>query len=149
MAHQISLITDVEKKIYAVFEHTADIGIKISGKSLKSIFQRAGLAIFQLSSEKLQNSKNRKKLIIKQRADKLDELLVNWLNELLSLSAAKGLIFEKISIKKIDQQKIEAEVTGADISNYKVNTEIKAATYHQLKIAKNKNGWQAQIILDV
>ncbi|MDD5653550.1 MAG: archease [Candidatus Omnitrophica bacterium] len=137
------------KKNYEVFEHTADIGLKVQGRSLKDLFRHAGSAIFALSCEKLHKAELKKSLILKEKADNLDELLVNWLNELLSLSAAKGLIFEKISIRKINEQQIEAEVLGTDISNYKVNTEIKAATYHQLKITRNKTGWQAQIILDV
>ncbi len=44
---------------------------------------------------------------------------------------------------------IEAEAIGSDIKNYKVNTEIKAATYHELKLKKNIFGWQAEVVFDV
>jgi len=76
-------------------------------------------------------------------------LFVNWLNEILSLSAVEGLIFEDYQIESIDEKHIEAIALGSPISEYKVNTEIKAATYHQLKVIKENNSWLAEVILDV
>ena len=135
---------------YAVFEHTADIGLRVEGKDLKGLFKNAGLAIFQISSRKqFTKNKNHTNLNIKISSDNLEELFVDWLNELLSLSAAKGLIFHNIKINKLEDNAIEAVATGSDINNYKVNTEIKAATYHQLKVAQIPTGWLAEVILDV
>ena len=137
-------------KTYEVIEHTADIGIRVKGKSLKSLFRNAGLAISQISSQKLKAKyKKQYRLSIIQEADDLEELFLNWLNELLSLSSAKGLIFEDFKISKIDKNSIKALAIGSDIRNYKVNTEIKAATYHELKVKKIGSGWKAEVILDV
>ncbi len=86
---------------------------------------------------------------IEQKADNLEELLVNWLNELLSLSATKELIFSKFRINKIDKNTLQAVVIGEDIKNYRVNTEVKAATYHELRIGQVEGGWQAEVIFDV
>ena len=140
----------MKKQTYEIIEHTADIGIQVKGENLKDLFQNAGLAIFEISSERINKKKGKIKTIrITQKADDLDELFVNWLNELLSLSASKDIIFEKIKINKIGETGIEAVVSGSDIKNYKVNTEFKAATYHQLKIKKNTSGWQVEVIIDV
>lgn len=137
-------------KTYELIEHTADIGIRVKGGSLKELFRNAGLAIFQISADKREiNNKKLHKLSIVQKADNLEELFINWLNELLSLSAVKELIFEDFKIKKINEFGLEATAAGSDMDNYKVNTEIKAATYHQLKIEKKLTGWQAEVILDV
>ena len=65
------------------------------------------------------------------------------------MSATKDLIFSDFRINKIDSAILEAEAIGGNIANYKVNTEIKAATYHQLKLEETKTGWQAEIIFDV
>ncbi len=103
-----------------------------------------------IAEQKTENRKQRtEKFSIKQKADNLDELFINWLNELLSLSATKEKIFCEFNFKKLDKNNLEAEVGGCDIENYKVNAEIKAATYHQLKIEETKSGWQAEVILDV
>ena len=137
-------------KNYEVFEHTADIGIRVKGKDLKDLFRNAGRAIFQISTHKqFTRNKIHTNIAIKQKADNLEELLINWLNELLSLSSAKGLIFHGIKINKLEEKSLEALAVGSDITNYKVNTEIKAATFHELKLARNNSGWQAEVILDV
>ncbi|MDD5567976.1 MAG: archease [Candidatus Omnitrophica bacterium] len=135
---------------YEVFEHTADIGIRIKGKDLKDLFKNAGLAIFRISSRKqFTKNKNHANISIKISSDNLESLFVDWLNELLSLSSAKGLIFHNIKINKLENNSIEAVAVGSDINNYKVNTEIKAATYHGLKVFLGPGGWQAEVILDV
>ena len=135
---------------YEVFEHTADIGLRIKGKDLKELFQNAGLAIFQVSSRRqFVKNKTHTDIIIKQKADNLDELFINWLNELLSISAAKGIIFHNIKVKAIQDNSLEASATGSSVENYRVNTEIKAATYHQLKIEEKDGAWTAEVILDV
>ncbi len=140
----------MKKKNFEIIEHTADIGIRVFGRNLKDLFKNAGLAIFELSSEKIStHDKNHKEISIQQKADNLEELFLNWLNELLSLSAAKGIIFENFKFEQLDEKNLKAVGIGSRITNYKVNTEIKAATYHQLEIKKNKSGWQAEVILDV
>lgn len=137
-------------KNYEIFEHTADIGVRIIGKDLKELFKNAGLAIFQVSSRK-QFTKNKKHsaITIKQKAGNLEELFINWLNELLSLSAANSLIFHNIKISRLEGNNLEALCTGSDIANYKVNIEIKAATYCELNIEKTSSGWAAKVIFDV
>jgi SHS2 domain-containing protein len=137
-------------KNYEIFEHTADIGMRITGKDLKELFKNAGLAIFQISSRKqFTKDKTHTLIRIKQKAGNLEELFVNWLNELLSLSAARSLIFHDIKITKLEDNEIEASCTGSNNLNYKVNIEIKAATYCDLKVEKLDSGWAAKVVLDV
>jgi SHS2 domain-containing protein len=137
-------------KGYELIEHTADICIRVKGVSLAELFKNFGLAIFDVIAEKQQVRNPRQESIkISQKADNPEELLVNWLNELLSLSATRNLIFENFQIEKIGQNNITAWATGSDVKNYRLNVEVKAATYHELKIEKNAAGWLAQIIFDV
>jgi len=137
-------------KNYELIEHTADIGIRVRGEDLKTLFKNAALAMFEIISEKNKAAAEKtEKISLKQKADAPDELFVNWLNELLSLSAVKELIFSDFQIKKIDENNLEAVLIGSSIKNYKINTEIKAATYHGLKLEKVPSGWQAEVILDV
>ncbi|MDI6758521.1 MAG: archease [Candidatus Omnitrophota bacterium] len=138
-------------KNYELIEHTADVGIKVKGKDLKRLFKNTALAMFDIIAEKKPETRARKseKRTIKQKAGDLEELFVNWLNELLSSSAAEGLIFTNFIICRLDKNNIEADVVAQDIGDYKVNTEIKAATYHELKLGQVKGGWQAEVIFDV
>jgi SHS2 domain-containing protein len=138
-------------KDYELIEHTADIGIRIRGKDLKELFKNATCAMFDIIAEKISRKKSlaQTKYSIIQKADNLDELFVNWLNELLSLSATKEKIFCEYKFKRLDEHSLMAVVSGCDIKDYKINTEIKAATYHGLKLEKVNSFWQAEVIFDV
>jgi len=140
----------VEEASFEIIEHTADIGIRVRSSTLAGLFKCAGLAIADISTQK-QNPQYPKKhkIVIRQKADNVEELFVNWLNELLSLSAIKALAFEDIKINQINENSMDAIVIGSDIRNYKINTEIKAATYHQLKVKQSGRIWQAEVIFDV
>jgi len=140
----------LKDKDYELIEHTADIGIRITSPTLECLFQEAALALFNIIAEKkTKRCLPRKEVRIHQKAEFLDELFVNWLNELLSLSAAKGLIFDEVEINKITANSIDAVAVGAAIKHYLINTEIKAATYHNLKIENKGAHWQAEVIFDV
>lgn len=141
------------KNNYELIEHTADIGIRLKAKDLKGLFKNSALAMFDIIAEKKSpvtaHRSPVKKIIVKQKSNNLEELFVNWLNELLSLSATKELIFSDFTINKLNENVLKAVVIGNDMKNYKVNTEIKAATYHELKLEQTSSGWQAEVIFDV
>lgn len=141
----------MKNKSYELIEHTADIGIRIKGKDLKELFKNAACAMFDIIAEKISRKKSlaQAKYTIIQKADNLDELFIDWLNELLSLSATKEKIFCEYKFKRLDERNLEAVVFGCDIKDYKINTEIKAATYHELKLKKTDSGWIAEVIFDV
>ncbi|MFH0738798.1 MAG: archease [Candidatus Omnitrophota bacterium] len=117
---------------------------------LKGIFKNTAWAIFDIMAAKQKKGRLPKKTIkIKQQAANKEELLIFWLNELLSLSAVKGLVFRKFSINNIGAGYLEAVVEGEDINSYKVNTEIKAATFNGLLLRKSGLGWLAEVTFDV
>lgn len=138
-------------KNYELLEHTADIGIRVKASDLKGLFKNTALAVFDIMAEKSQEQSAAKPqlLHIKIKSEDSEELFVNWLNELISLSATKGIIFSDFKILKLDKNNLEAEVSGNDISGYKLNTEFKAATYHELKLKKADSGWIGEVIFDV
>jgi SHS2 domain-containing protein len=140
-------------KNYEFIEHTADIRIRVKGKDLKELFKNSALAVFDIIAQTKSGVRGQgsgvKNITIKQKADNLEELFVNWLNELLSLSSVEELIFSDFQIAEIGENNLEAIAIGNSTANYRVNTEIKAATYHQLGIKKIPSGWQAEVIFDV
>lgn len=137
------------KTNYQLLEHTADIAIRVKGKDLKELFQNAAAAVFDIIAERQKEEGKKSHFIINQDAPNLDELFINWLNELLSLSSAKSLVFTDFQINSIEETHLKAAVTGESVGNFRMNTEIKAATYHELKLEKNDSGRKATLILDV
>jgi len=76
-------------------------------------------------------------------------LLIFWLNELLSFSGTKELIFFDFQIGRLENNILEADVSGWQAKDCRINTEIKAATYHGLKIWQDSGFWRAEVIFDV
>ncbi|MFZ5800081.1 MAG: archease [Candidatus Omnitrophota bacterium] len=137
-------------KPYALLEHTADLRVRITAQDLAGLFINAAKALFDILAEKKPGRRfSPKMLTIKKSADSVEELMIAWLSELLSLSDARGLIFTNFRLKKISEIQIEAKVSGLPRDGFRAKTEIKAATYHELKVEKKGLGWLAEVVFDV
>ncbi|MEI8349803.1 MAG: archease [Candidatus Omnitrophota bacterium] len=140
-------------KKYELLEHTADVRVRVHGKTLELLFKHAAIALFDL----LVNYKPKRKKTreISLEAETLEELFVNWLNELISIFYAYKFLPSDYNIIIVDaehRKTMHASVKGEFFNPYdnkKINQEIKAATYHNLKIEKDKKGYRAEIIFDV
>jgi SHS2 domain-containing protein len=141
----------LKKKLYTIIEHTADIGVAVDAGDLAGIFVNVAVAMFDIMAERLTASSpaSRIKLNVTLSAAKPDELLIRWLNELLSLSATKRLIFVDYRVHSLDDTSLDISVSGEQSSRYRFNAEIKAATYHDLELVKVKSSWKAKVIFDV
>jgi SHS2 domain-containing protein len=143
----------VAEKLYEILEHTADIRIRVMAGDLETLFCRSARAMFDIIAERKKSSGESKadkiELKVSQKAGNLEELFINWLNELLSLSASQSLIFPDFRMKKLSENSLEALVLGEKSGNYRINKEIKAATYHQLQITKCGKDWKVEVIFDV
>ena len=135
---------------YELIDHTADIGIKVYAKELKEIFETAARAMFEIIAD-LKNVKPREKRTIELKGSATDELLIFWLSELLFQYEVYQILFTDFVVDKISQFSIIANAYGQrfDKNLHEIKTEIKAVTYHDLKIEKVNFGWQAQVIFDV
>nr|CAX68976.1 conserved hypothetical protein of unknown function DUF101 [uncultured bacterium] len=140
-------------KKFELIEHTADIGIRVFARSREELFANSAEGLFSLLLKKEQtNASNIKKVTLK--SPKLDELLVQWLNELLSLFYAEAFVPAKFSASLAETDgtlTLNATVEGDEIEDSVTlaKTEVKAATYHRLKVEQFKGGYKAEVIFDV
>lgn len=137
-------------KRYELIDHTADIGIKVYGRDLKELFGNAAFAMFDIMAD-LEGLKSSVTVEISKEAPNREELLVSWLDELLYNFYTKGLIFSEFNISELDDTHIVGKVIGRHVgeNRSRLKAEIKAATYHDLKVEKTGDNWQTQLIFDV
>jgi SHS2 domain-containing protein len=137
---------------YKLFDHTADIGVEIFGRTKKELFANAAKALFDLMIENKvgEVSEKQNKKITIEGADVAD-LLINFLRELLYLFNGENRVINHCEILDCGNKKITAKLTGEFYNKAKhlIKTEIKAVTYSGLKVEKHKSGWKARIIFDV
>jgi SHS2 domain-containing protein len=138
------------EKRYEQFSHTADIGVRVFGKTLKELFENAGFAMFDILAD-LEGIKGEITQDFELTAPNHEELLIAWLDELLYYFYAKNIIFYKFEVTKISEDVIVAKAFGRSISENRnrLKTEIKAATYYNLKIIKKDDYYEVDIIFDV
>ncbi|MDD5254652.1 MAG: archease [Candidatus Omnitrophica bacterium] len=136
-------------KTYSFLEHTADIAIRVKARTLKTLFKNAALAMFDIMAEKKTRHAREKVLYVTVKADSLEDLLARWLNDLLSLSSAKSFICSRIKIESVSAQALKAKVFARGISAYRLRTEIKAVTYHELSIRRRGSLWTGKVVFDV
>lgn len=136
---------------YEILDHTADIGVIVRADDLKSLFIKAAKAMFDVSLEKPLPPKAAavKKVRLKLQARNLEELLVRWLSELLSLSDCEDVIFTDFAVNQLTEQNLNAVIGGRPRKDFKFKMEIKAVTYHALKITGQDGGYRCQVIFDV
>ena len=138
-------------KAYERIDHTADIGIRVYAPSLKKLFENAARAAFDVIAKPFRTTtpNDSKTFKIQLKENNTEELLVRWLGELISLSDWKKIIFTEFNIMDFSETEIRAAVKGFPRKDFTILTEIKAVTYHELKIKKEKSRYAVQIIFDV
>jgi SHS2 domain-containing protein len=135
---------------YTTFDHTADLGVEIYGKTLPELFANAAFAIFDIITDlRIVRTTEERRVLVE--GEGREDLLVNYLREILYLFNGEGLLLKEFSITKMDPNRLEAQVSGEpfDPARHRINMEIKAVTYHQVTVGKTSEGWTGRVIFDV
>jgi len=136
--------------MYETFEHTADLGLRVRAPDLDQLFVEAAQALFSAIVDDLQTVRPTQKIDVNLDGDDLSYLLFDWLNELLYRFDTEHLLFGKFEVR-IKNQNLHASAWGEafDPSRHSLAHEVKAITYHGLKVEKEKDGWLAEVIVDI
>lgn len=136
---------------YEFFDHTADIGVHVYGATLEELFRNAAAALYQVLGElKKSEVKDEKSLLIE--ATSADDLLHDWLADLLYDVETEHLFYDEFEIHQLTPQRLDATLRGGEIdfAHSQPNEEVKAVTYHHLRVEQlPDNSWRATVIFDV
>jgi SHS2 domain-containing protein len=137
-------------KKYEQTDHTADIGLKIFGNSLPDLFANAAYALCDTLTDISKVSPVTKQTFCLQR-DTTEELLVEWMGALLYTFETEDLLFSRFNIISINKNSLSAEAEGEFFNSavHAIKNEVKAVTYHKLKIEEKSGLWQAEVVLDI
>jgi SHS2 domain-containing protein len=138
---------------YKFFDHQADIGIVGVGKSYEQAFQEGAKAMFEVMCD-VKTVKPTKSVSVDATAKDLSELFIEWLNELLAQKDIVDILFSSFKViitKTKNGYKLAGVVKGEtlDQKKHRLKVEVKAASYSQLKVWKDKNLYKAQCVVDV
>lgn len=130
---------------------TADVGIEAWGDTMEEAFRAAAEGLISLLAEIPENRIEKSIVPVMVEDTELSSLLVKFLNELIFLEEARGLIPAKIKRLWIKGSNLFATIrcAPADSVDPALRTQVKAATYHGLEIKKGGNGVRIKVIFDV
>ncbi len=134
-------------KKYEILEHTADAKIKVFGKAKQDLFLNAMLGMMAVLKTKKEKGGQMAVRKIKIISPDINALLVDFLGEVNYLAQTHWEVYICAKFLKFSDTRLEAQVSG-----YKVNEfggEIKAVTYHGLKILEVADHWEADIVFDI
>jgi SHS2 domain-containing protein len=136
--------------MHETFDHTADLGLRIRAADLSKLFAEAGLALQSALVEDLCTIRELRRLDVRLPADDLDYLLFDWLKALLSHFEEERLLFCRFEVT-VDDSGLSAIAHGEafDPARHELSHEVKAITYHELKVERTDDGWLAEVIVDI
>lgn len=136
--------------MYEIFEHTADVGIRIQADDLNSLFAEAGSALFCVIVHNLDEVQTTTTVPFEIPGKQADFLLLDWLTELLFTFESRRLLLHEFTVC-LEDDGLTASACGEpyDEVRHQLEHEVKAITYHGLRVEQADGGWIAEVILDI
>jgi SHS2 domain-containing protein len=135
---------------FEILEHTADVGVRAFGTTLPELFENAALGLESLA---LDTERVEPRIAYPIAADGYDveSLLVNWLNEVIYHLDAKRVAFARLVVQIKGETAISGQGWGEPRhpEKHPPRLVVKAATYHQIRVAQEQDRWVAEVYLDI
>ena len=135
---------------YELIDHTADFGIRVFGADKARLFENTALAMVDnLTDTRL--LKASRVVSISVSGQDWPDLMVNWLREILYLWTGEALLVKSVVVTAISEFSVSASVAvdPYDPDIHVMKNDIKAVTYHQIRVDAGPSGWEAAVIFDV
>ena len=133
-----------------VIEHTADIGIRVEAETFEELFGLAATGMFSVIVD-ISTVEPKVSMSLNLKAENVEELLHEWLRELLFRSSVDRTVFCDFAFEKITDTALDARVSGEpiDFEKHILHTEVKAVTRHAFKVGKVGSLWTAEVFFDI
>lgn len=136
--------------MYEIFEHTADLGLRIIAADLPSLFADAARGLTSVIVANIDEVRPVREIALSVDGTALDELLFDWLSEVLYTFESERLLLSQFDVQ-LTPSGLKATARGEplDLERHALEHEIKAVTYHGLKVEQTPAGWLAEVIVDI
>lgn len=140
---------------YRYLDHVADTRFIAYGDTCGTVFENAAKAMFGVIAD-ISEVSGDVSFPVELTAPDAESLLVDWLSELLFLFDAEEVLLSRFTVGSVGETAdgslcLKAVVSGAytDPDVHEMKTEVKAVTYNGLRIEETKDGWEAEVVLDL
>ncbi len=149
---------------WQVFDHTADLGLRVEAATLPALFEEAARALVALLVEEPEAVPECREEAFALRAGDPADLLFDWLHELLVAFELRRVLLSRTEVALEEppaeagpgagpgaETALRARAWGApyDPERHRPAREVKAITYHGLDLRREADGWVAEVVVDV
>lgn len=131
-------------------DHTADLGFEVWAPSLAGLYAESLLALAELCYDRgaVRPSQERR---LEAFAISHEERMVRWLQETYFWLEADLWLAREARQVDVDGDIVRGTVFGEpyDAERHTLHTEIKAITYHRMKVERDEGLWRTTVIVDV
>jgi len=133
---------------YQITEHTADMRMNVEAQNLRQLFKDSIKGMLNtLKTENPEANKTTVKRTVAVQSSDITALLIDTMNEVLSLAQIHRETYPKIFIRKLSKTAIVAELEGMKVEKFE--KDIKAVTFHEANVEKKEGLWKTTIIFDI
>lgn len=136
--------------MHELFDHTADLGFRVRAADLNTLFAEAGECLLASMVDDPASVKPVESQSLSIEGTDREFLLFDWLRELLNRSDEARMLWCRFDVT-VTPQGLTATISGEpfDPARHLLSREVKAITYHGLKIEEVEDGFLAEVIVDI
>lgn len=141
---------DTPKK-YRITRHQSELAVRVNGDSQADLFTNSGIALFDVMVADMERIEKKERLPLEVEGTDCDDLMVNWVRELLYLYQGSGYLLREFVIREVKDTLVKAEVAGEKIDpdRHEIVQEIAAVAFHKSRMEKTGNLWTAHLIFEI
>ena len=139
--------------MYEIFEHTADLGIRVRAGSLDELFADAARGLFSVMVANLDAVRDGRGGAVSDRRRQSRGTAARLAGGIALHVSRPPAGAGGVSTCRVDVPvgALTATARGEPIdpSRHEIDDEVKAITWHALKVEQQAEGWMAEVIVDV
>jgi SHS2 domain-containing protein len=135
---------------YRITRHQSELAVRVTGNSQADLFANSAFALFDVLTDPA-TIDIKERISLEVEGSDRDDLMVNWMRELLYLYQGSGYLLKEFKINQVKDTLVKAEVCGekTDPDRHEIKQEISAVAFHNSRMAKTGNQWIAQVIFEL
>ena len=136
--------------MHEVFEHTADLGLRIVAPALDLLFAEAGVGLFEIIAGDVVQIRPRMERTFEVAGTDPEWLLLDWTTELLAAFTVEKMLFREFAVT-VHPAGLHGTARGEpyDPAVHTLAHEVKAVTQHELDVRRTATGWEATLVVDI
>ena len=124
------------QKNYRITKHQSELAVRVVGNSQADLFANSALTLFDVMVTDVQKIDCKESIPLEVEGTDRDDLMVNWVRELLYLYQGSGYLLKEFLIREVKDTLVKADVRGEKIDpdRHEIQQEIAAVASHKSRM---------------